>query len=86
LPAPPREIERALDLARRHGPHIAGRIVGTNQRVDGFGDFEAGAVADGAASTSRMPPSTVSFWTKGPIPLGSVSRKIAARSSRNRPR
>ena len=46
LPATPCEIERARDLARRHGPYVGRRIVGPDQGVDGFGDVESGAVAD----------------------------------------
>jgi hypothetical protein len=46
LPAPPREIQRPRDLTRRHRPYLGRRINGADQRVDGFRNFEAGAVAD----------------------------------------
>ena len=68
---PLREIKRGSDLARGHCPDFASPKVGGNQGVDGFGDLEAGAVADGAAS--RMPPSAFNLTRTDPRDVSRLS-------------
>jgi hypothetical protein len=59
LPSPPREIERARDLARRHCPYLGWRIISADQRVDSFRNFappKSAAIAPSrAARGSSMP-------------------------------
>ncbi len=88
-----REIERARDLPRRHRPHVGWRVVIANQRVDGFGDFEACTVSDGTVSRRRRAPSASrrkgrcpsAASTAGRRPEGQLARRAKACPPLSRP-